>query len=75
MACGCIVIASNDNLRGEISDDLIFKQGDTDELKNKIERVMNYSEKERLDILSRLSDFSNKHSLSILSDKLFKIIK
>ena len=50
MACGCIVIASNDNLRGEISDDLIFKQGDTDELKNKIVRVMNYSEKERLDI-------------------------
>ena len=75
MACGCIVIASNDNLRGEISDDLIFKQGDTDELKNKIVRVMNYSEKERLDILSRINDFSNKHSFSILSDRLFKIIK
>lgn len=75
MACGCIVIASNDNLRGEISDDLIFKQGDIDELKNKIERVMNYSEKERLDVLSRLNAFSNKHSLLILSDRLFKVIK
>jgi glycosyltransferase involved in cell wall biosynthesis len=75
MACGCIVIASNENLRGNINDDLIFKNDDIVELENKIRKVLNYSEEEKKEILDSLYGFYKNHSLDILSKRLFDTIQ
>ena len=75
IACGCIVIASNENLRGHISDDLIFKMNDTQELKEKILKVISLSEIEKNEIRKSQFNFCKSHSLDILSKKLSDTIQ
>ena len=58
------------DLRGNINDDLIFKNDDISELENKIRKVLNYSEEEKKKILDSLYGFYKKHSLDILSKRL-----
>ncbi len=74
MACGCIILASNDNLRGQINDDFIFKQGDARELKIKLETLLKYSFEQRLSASKELRNFAEKHSLKKLAHNLITTI-
>ncbi|MEK7609654.1 MAG: glycosyltransferase family 4 protein [Patescibacteria group bacterium] len=74
IACGCLIVASNDNLVGQISDDFIFKQCDIDELTEKIKKLLDYSEENRKTAQVSLGRFVKKHSLSHLADSLSKNI-
>ena len=71
MACGCLVLVSNDNLSGQINNDFMFKQGDTIELSEKLEKLLNYSDEERQNYSRQLQEFAKKHSLKFLAEKLF----
>lgn len=75
MISGCLVVVSNDNLIGQIPDDFIFKQGDTDELVLKIQKLLKYSPQEVKQAIDKLKSFARGHSLQILIEKLSKIIK
>lgn len=74
MACGCLILASNDNLRGQISDDFIFRQGDLEELTMKLEKLLNYSTEEKQKVVQDLRKFAESHSLKKLGGKLLKEI-
>lgn len=71
MASGCLVLASNDNLRGKISDDFVFKHKDTAELSVKLQKMLEYTPTEREERLAELGKFVQEHSLTNLSKKLF----
>ena len=71
MACGCLILVSNDNLRGKISDNFIFKQGDILELSKKLEKLLNYNDEERQNASRQLKNLAKNNSLKILSEKLF----
>lgn len=75
MACGCLLLASNDNLWGQISDDFIFKQGDFGELTNKLEKLLKNTLVEKVDAVKELGSFTEKHSLKELGKRLFESIK
>ncbi len=65
MACGCLIIASNANLKGEIDDKYIFKDGDAADLSAQIKILLQEGED------SKLRDWVNtKHSLNILGDRM-----
>lgn len=70
MASGCLVIASNENLRGQIHEDCIFKDGDLPELIMKIERMLRYTTDEKDARIRELRTFAEKHSLTILGERL-----
>ncbi len=74
MACGCLIVASNDNLKGRISDDFVFKQGDLVELTKKLERLLAYNYREKQEAVQNLRKFIEEHSLKNLADSLFKEI-
>ena len=74
MACGCLVLASNDNLRGQIDDGFIFKQGDKGELIEKLSKILNYSIEEKKHASEQLQTFAKQHSLNHLSERLFNEI-
>ncbi|MFA6050278.1 MAG: glycosyltransferase family 4 protein [Candidatus Paceibacterota bacterium] len=75
MSCGCLVLASNENLRGEVDDMFIFKEGDREELGKKMSALLLLSEDEVSSVRKVLRAFALKHSLSTLSDKLVNEIK
>jgi len=70
MASGCLVLASNDNLRGEIDDMFIFKEGDSQELGVKIQNLLSLSADDKDRAKTSLRAFAEKHSLKALCDKL-----
>jgi glycosyltransferase involved in cell wall biosynthesis len=74
MACGCIVLASNDNLKGNIPDDLIFSNRATLELSQKLKKVGAYSDQQKEELKKLLEIFTDKHSLKNLGRELFKIL-
>ena len=74
MACGCLILASNENLRGKINDDFIFRQGDREELIHKLEKLLSYSLEDKQKAVKDLRKFSEEHSLKKLGDKLFEEI-
>jgi glycosyltransferase involved in cell wall biosynthesis len=74
MACGCLILASNDNLRGQINGDFIFKQGDMKELTQKLQKLLHYSSDEKQKVTEHLRKFMESHSLKNLGNKLFKEI-
>jgi len=75
MACGCLILVSNDNLRGRISDDFIFQDGDRGELFKKLNNLLcdNISDKENKEIY--LNELLQENSLEVLGDNLFISIK
>lgn len=75
MISGCLVLASNENLRGQISDDFIFQEGNMEELTQKIEKLLRYNDAERVEAVIKLKAFATKHSLPILAGEIFKKIQ
>ncbi|MES3031609.1 MAG: glycosyltransferase family 4 protein [Patescibacteria group bacterium] len=70
MASGCLVIASNENLRGQIHDDCIFKDKDLPELIMKLEKMLRYTSEEREARIREIRACAEKHSLKILGTRL-----
>lgn len=72
MACGCLVLASNKNLVGKISDDFIFEERNTEEFVRKLQRLLSYSEKEYIEASDKLKAFAQSHALDVLGKKIIK---
>lgn len=71
MACGCLVLASNENLRGLIDNAFIFEQGNRHELSQKLSALLGISSHDRelkTVILRRVVE--DHHSLVLLGKKL-----
>ncbi len=74
IACGCLILASNRNLIGQIDDCHIFNEGDVDDLTQKIKILLSYTPEERLKAVNKLQNFVKKHSLIELSNKISNIV-
>jgi glycosyltransferase involved in cell wall biosynthesis len=75
IACGCLILVSNDNLRGQISDDFIFHERNKSEFILKLNKLLNYSDDQISKAKIELSNFIKSHSLDNLGQKLYDSIK
>lgn len=75
MACGCLILASNKNLYGLIPDLYVFKEGDLNQLTEKIIEILNLSEEDKKRDKEIFKELANKNSLVVLGKKLSLIIK
>jgi len=76
MACGCLVLASNENLRGLINDQFIFKEGDREELVNKLKDILNLDDSTKNGYgMGMRGLVQDKHSLKELAERLEKEIR
>ena len=71
MACGCLVLASNNNLRGQIDGRLIIETRDAEQVAEQLVGTLSLSEKEKGEIIKREIIFAEMHSLKNLSGKLY----
>jgi glycosyltransferase involved in cell wall biosynthesis len=71
MACGCLVLASNENLRGQIGDDFIFADGNKAELISKLIKILNYSLTEKEKRVDEQKTFAAKHDIKALINKIY----
>jgi hypothetical protein len=74
MACGCLVLVSNDNLKGQIDERLIVEKREAEEVADRLLAVMSLSESDILKIKLDNRIFAETHSLSILVQRLEGII-
>ncbi len=70
MASGCLVLASNENLRGEIDEMFIFKEGDREDLVSKFGALLSLSPEDVAKQIGALKAFAERHSLKALGKKL-----
>ena len=70
MTCGCLVIASNDNLKGNIDDRLVIEERKADQVAMRLVSILSLSENEKRKIISDNMRFAETHSLKALSEKL-----
>ncbi len=75
MACGTILAASNDDLRGQIDGRCLFKFGEAGDLANTLEKLMKLPMAEKDRLAQGLKEFAvSQHSLSSLADKVSAVI-
>ncbi|MES2437249.1 MAG: glycosyltransferase family 4 protein [Patescibacteria group bacterium] len=75
MACESLSIASNDNLKGEVDDSFIFREGDSTDLARKLEWLINLSNDQKAQYGTVLRNYvCDNHSLTKLSEKLYASI-
>ncbi|MDE1988293.1 MAG: glycosyltransferase, partial [Patescibacteria group bacterium] len=72
MACGCLVLASNENLRGQIDGMLIIGEREAEEVAERLSMILSLSEEERQKIIFDSMKFAETHSLFNLSSRLVK---
>ncbi len=71
MACRTLVIVCNQSLKGLLSDELIFKEGDSQDLKDKINNLLAKPAEEKRELGEQLRRVViEKHSLDLLVNKL-----
>ena len=76
MACGCLVIASNENLRGQIDDMFIFKQGDKEGLEERLGKILDFSIQQKMQESAFLRNLVIEgHSLKLLGTRLSDLIR
>lgn len=75
MACGCLVLASNDNLKGQIDGMLIIEERKAEEVATQISLILSLSEDEKQRIISNSVKFAETHSLSDLSLRFAEIAR
>jgi len=71
MACGCLTLASNDNLWGQIDDRLIINTREAREIAECLVRTLSFSEAEKNKMIQREIAFANTNNLQVLSTKLY----
>lgn len=74
MTCGCLVLASNDNLKGQIDERFIIENREVGEVAERLERILSMLEIEKQEIISVSMRFSETQSLENLSSRLAQII-
>ena len=74
MACGCVVLASNENLRGQTDDRLVIRERGAEEVSMRMSLILSLSEEEKQKIIYDNIKFAEKHSLKALSEKLKSIL-
>lgn len=73
MACGCVVLVSNDNLKGNIDDKFIFNNESLEDLVSKLESLLNLSDLQKKNMGSIFREYAlNNHSLTALSQSLLR---
>ncbi len=76
MACGCIVVAANDALRGVIPDALIVDPADRESVAAGIRAALMLTGVERLAIMQASREYiERQHSLSLLTSKLVDVLR
>ncbi len=76
MACGCIPVVCNKSLKNILGDKLLFKEGDTRDLAEKIKYVLNLSDLEKENYRNKFIRYvKTEHSLDKLAGDLNAIIK
>lgn len=72
-ACGCLPLTSNQNLIGLFDEGLLFKEGDSKDLKQKLVSLVGMTEEKKQVTRAELQKFVNEHhSLELLGKKLIK---
>jgi len=75
MACGCLVLASNKNLRGLVNDRFIFEEGNLNELQSKLKDLLTMSAGDKHEYISNFKSIAVNNSLDFLAKKLAQNIK
>lgn len=70
MACSCLVLASNENLRGNIGEEFIFKYKDLPDLFSKLKHILDLERAEKENSTKKLLDFARENNLDRLCDRL-----
>ncbi|KKR54184.1 MAG: Glycosyltransferase [Parcubacteria group bacterium GW2011_GWA1_40_21] len=74
MSCGCLALASNNNLKGQIDDRFIIAERKAEEVTKQISIILSLSEEEKQKIISDNIKFAEMHSLEELAGKLSHIV-
>ncbi len=75
MACGGLVLASNDNLRDQIDDRLVINNRKAEEVATRLTMILALLEEEKQKIISDNIKFAETHSLNHLSEKLLVMME
>lgn len=71
MACETLVLASNDNLKGEMPASFLFREGNASDLALKLEAALGLSAEDKLRFGKSMREYvSMKHGLESLAEKL-----
>ena len=71
MACGCIVVASNESLKNILPESFLFDQGDAADLAAKLEFVMSLANEKKEDYEKKLRQYAVQHDITRLAEQLF----
>ena len=74
MACGCLVLVSNENLRGNIDDRLVIGDRSAEEAVSRISLILSLPENDKQKIISDNMKFAETHSLKELSCELSHVV-
>jgi len=74
MACGCLVLAPNDNLRGQIDARLIINKREAEEVAGYLTQAISLPKEEKEKIIQQEIAFAKTHNLEALSHKLYTFI-
>ena len=74
MISECLLLSSNEDLKGSIDDDFIFRYGDPKQIADKLSSLLSYSAKQRSHASQIIKIFAEKHSLKKLVKQLFNIV-
>lgn len=71
MACECLVLASNESLKGVLPEPFLFKENDVIDLAKKLKAAILLSSEERRNVAGDLREFASQHSIARLAEQLF----
>lgn len=70
-SCGTLALSCNDALRGDVPEDLLFKEGDASGLARKIKKLFSLSDQEKENYREILQTYvEQKHSLHLLAKEI-----
>jgi glycosyltransferase involved in cell wall biosynthesis len=75
MACGCVSLASNDNLRGRVDDQLIISERSAESVATSLVGALSMSGQTKDRIIRESMSFAEQQSLKTLTSKLYSIIR
>lgn len=73
-SCGTLVLASSKDFAIEADPRLIFEEGNSADLAERIMALIRMDEKEKKALIKSLTELANRQSLSVLADKLAEAI-
>lgn len=74
MVCGCLVLASNDNLKGLIDTRLVIGDKEPEKVAAQVSHILSLSHEEKQKIISDNIKFAETHSLKELARRLGNLI-